>query len=131
MELVSTIFTMESAITEGKMGMEQQELAGAGEALRGKQEELSMRERMLEAAATIHAQGTGAGITAESGTLQVSQQQAAKRGKKEIITTRSGTKQRILERQMKGAQARTRGYAKATGAGMKFVSDSMKRGSIA
>lgn len=127
MEIVTTLFTMDAALTEGSMEAQQQQIAGAGEKLQGKQEELTLREKMLETSATLNAQVAGSGATAGSGTMQVAHAQARKRGRKEVITTRSNTKQRILERQMKGAQAKTRGYARATSAGLKYASDMQKR----
>lgn len=91
----------------------------------------------MNAAAAIHAQGAGANMTADSGTMQNAQLQAQRRGSKEVISSRSNTKRKIMERQFtaaqsrgRGAQAKTAGYARATRSGIKFVSDSVNRGSV-
>jgi len=141
MDLVSTVFQMDASMTQGKMQQQQFELqaqqgeiAATDEAIRGKDEAMNIRRQMLEASASINSATAGSGITASSGSVQKSQQMARGRGQKEVIGSRSNTKRKMMERQFsaassrgRGVQARTAGYAKATGAAIKYGAGVEKR----
>ena len=122
MEIIGTLFEMDAAKTQSQMERAQEGLVAEGERLKGKQDELGIREQMMEASASITAAAAGSGITAGSGTIIGAQMQAKRRGMREIITSRSETRSRIMESQMRGAQARMRGRAKITKGGIKLAS---------
>ena len=144
MELVTTLFTMGASLKKGKMEQQQfemqaaqGEIAATDEAIRGKDEAMVLRRQMLEVSSSINAATAASGMIASSGSADGARIQARAKGQKEILTSRSSTKRRILERQFtaaqargRGIQARTAGYAKAIGTGLKTAASIQRRGTI-
>ena len=117
--VLSTGLTLASAF--GAMGAaesqaELQTLQAEGEALKGKQDELDIRNRLLEATSTINSQLAASGIAIEgAGTAERAEEAALKAGQRQVSTVRSGTAVRATTRRAEASQTRTAGRARGVG----------------
>lgn len=117
--LLSTGLTLASAfgsVSAADKQAELQTLQAEGEALRGKQDELDIRSRLLESTASINSQLAASGISIEgSGTGTRAKEQASRTAQRQVSTVRSGTAVRTATKRAEASQTRSAGRARGVG----------------
>ena len=117
--VLSTGLTLASAfgaMSAGESEAELRTLQAEGEALKGKQDELDIRNRLLEATSTINSQLAASGIAIEgSGTAEIAKEEAERTAKRQVSTVRSGTAIRTATRRAEASQTRIAGRARGVG----------------